>query len=363
MSLRSLADRPVAGAALLGILSVAHGEVEVPGRSEVAHGLAVLEHLSGALVVPDAGGQGVALVGEVLSLSLPCLDGVVQSQLAGVVNQSGGAVVGEHTEGLGLGGGHVVTLSLGVSGDSVELVPAVQLGLNLSGIIGAQDVLGDGAAIDQSGGAALEGDTLDSAVGVGSGLHSVLIGVGEIGDAQSLNVLGELGIGVLQDVVSLSQEHIDLLVVSDIGLVQQSLVQLVLINAAVRGVDDPVDGDAFGNGVVLLEEALELLVPSVDVEDLAFLGGSGFGSGSGSLGSGGSLSLGSLGSSGSAAAATGGQAQNHNQSQQHCHQFFHVFSSLVIVTVIRGSFANFTIYVFIDPFLGYIVYLIVFNVK
>ena len=319
MSLRSLADRPVAGAALLRILSVAHGEVEVPGRSEVAHGLAVLEHLSGALVVPDAGGQGVALVGEVLSLSLPCLDGVVQSQLAGVVNQSGGAVVGEHTEGLGLGGGHVVTLSLGVSGDSVELVPAVQLGLNLSGIIGAQDVLGDGAAIDQSGGAALEGDTLDSAVGVGSGLHSVLIGVGEIGDAQSLNVLGELGIGVLQDVVSLSQEHIDLLVVSDIGLVQQSLVQLVLINAAVRGVDDPVDGDAFGNGIVLLEEALELLVPGVDVEDLAFLGGSGFGGG----GSGGSLSLGGLGSGGSGGTAAGSQTQNHDESQQQGDCFFH----------------------------------------
>ena len=39
---------------------------------------------------------------------------------------------------------------------------------------------------------------------------------------------------------------------------------------------------------------------------------------------------------GSGVAAAGGQAQNHDESQQHSHQFFHVFSSLLFFTGFKG---------------------------
>ena len=203
--------------------------------------------------------------------------------------------------------------------DSLELLPAVELGLDLGGIIGAENVLGDGAAIDQRGGAALEGDALHDAVLIGRSLNGVLVRVGEIVDAESGDVLGEVGVGILLDVVGFGQEQVDLLIVGRGGLVEQGRVQLVLIGVVVARGDDPVDGHAFGNGVVLLKEALELLVPGVDVEDLAF-GGRGLGSGS--LG-GGSLCSGSR----SSLLAAGAERKHHDEGQKHCDELFHFFSS------------------------------------
>ena len=272
MGLRTFADGPVAIAALLGILCVAHGEVVVPGRSKVAHDLAVAEHLGGALVGPDVAGLSVALVGEVLSLLHPGLHSLGNLQVVVGVHPGLVNVVGEYAVGSGLGSGHHVALGLGLRGNIIEFVPVGQGLLDFCGIIGAQDILCDGAAVDQRGGAALEGDTLDDAVGIGSALHGVSIGIGEVGNAQLGDILGEVGAGVLLDVVSFGQEQVHLVVSGGIFLVQQSLVQLFLVSAVVTGGNDPVDGDTFGNGVVLLEEALELLVPGIDVEHLA-LGG------------------------------------------------------------------------------------------
>ena len=131
--------------------------------------------------------------------------------------------------------------------------------------------------------------------------------------------------------VNFQQEHVDLLVGRNIVLIQQRLVQLVLVSAAVVGGDDPVDGDAFGNFVVLLKEALELFVPCVDVEDLAFRGrlfGLGVVVGDRSGGSGGVVS-GSLGFFGLAGTA-GDHGQRHNQHQQHSEQLFHVSFSFFL---------------------------------
>lgn len=76
-----------------------------------------------------------------------------------------------------------------------------------------------------------------------------LLGMGfGILEADGVDAHGGVGVDVLADVVGLGQEHVDLLVVSGIGLVEQGLVQLLLVDAAVAGVDDPVDGHALGHG-------------------------------------------------------------------------------------------------------------------
>ena len=273
--LRAFADRPVAEAALVCVLCVAHGEVEVPGRPEVAHGLALAEHLRGALIGPDIAVLRVAVVGEVLRLLHPGLDGRVDLEVVVRVDPRLGNIVGEDTVGSGLGGGHQIALGLGVSRDSIELVPAVQQLLDLGGIVGAQNVLGDGAAVNQSRRAALEGYALNDAGSIRRSLHGICIGAGEIGHAEGGDVLRDGRLGILLDVVGLSEEQVDLVVCRSVLLIEKSLVELVLIGAIGARGDDPVDGHAFGNGVVLLKEALELFVPGVDVEDLAFLG-SGF---------------------------------------------------------------------------------------
>ena len=337
MCLRAFADRPVAEAALVRVLCVAHGEVEVPGRPEVAHGLAVSEHLCGALIRPDIAVLRVAVVGEVLGLLHPGLDGGIDLEVVVRVDPRLGNVVGEDTVGSSLGSGHQIALGLGISRDSIELVPAVQQFLDLGGIVGAQNVLGDGAAINESCRAALEGDTLDHAGSVGRCLHGVGIGVGEVGHAEGGDVLRDGRLGVLLDVVGLSQEQVDLVVGGSVLLIEQRLVELVLIGAVGARSDDPVNGHAFGNGVILLKEALELFVPGIDVEDLAF-----FGSGllSGFLGFGGFrlavLGLGRLGrfrgSGGCVGFLCGARAaRKHSREHQHCKDqrkiLFHVHSS------------------------------------
>ena len=277
VGLRTLADGPVAGAALFGVLGVAHGEVVVPGGAEEAHGLAVGKHLSSAFVGPDVAGLGVALVGEVFGLLHPFLDGGGHLQVLVGVHPGLRHVVGEHPVGGGFGSGHVIALFLGLGGDFIELGPVGQGLLDFCGVVGAQHVLGDGPAVDEGGGAALEGNALHDAALIGGTLDGVLVGVGEIGDAEGGHVLGAAGVGVLGDVVGFGQEQVDLVVVGSTGLSHQGLVQLFLISAAVTGGNDPVHGHTIGDLVILLEEALEFFVPCVDVENLSFGGGSGGG--------------------------------------------------------------------------------------
>ena len=332
--LRAFANRPIAEAALVRVLCVAHGEVEVPGRPEVAHGLAVSEHLCGALIRPDIAVLRVAVVGEVLGLLHPGLDGGIDLEVVVCVDPRFGNVVGEDTVGSSLGSGHQIALGLGISRDSIELVPAVQQFLDLGGIVGAQNVLGDGAAVNEGRRAALEGDALDHAGRVGRSLHGVGIGVGEVGHAEGGDVLRDGRLGVLLDVVGLSQEQVDLVVGGSVLLIEQGLVELVLIGTVGARSDDPVDSHALGNGVIFLKEALELFVPGIDVENLAFLGSGFFG---GSLfGGGGFFSLGRLGrfrgSGGRVGFLCGARAaRKHCREHQHCKDqrkiLFHVHSS------------------------------------
>ncbi len=184
MGLRTLADGPVAGTALFRVLRVAHGEVEVPRGAEVAHGLAGGEHLGGALVGPNVTVLGVALIGEVFGLFHPRLDILIDLEVVVPVYPGSGDIVGKHPVGGRLRGGHEVTLGGGLFGHGVELVPIGDGGLDLGGIVGAQHVLGNGAAVNHSGGAALEGHALHHAAGVGSRLDRIGIGVGEVGDAE-----------------------------------------------------------------------------------------------------------------------------------------------------------------------------------
>ena len=269
MCRRSFADRPVAGAALLGILRVAHAEVEIPCRSEEAHGLSVLEHLRVLLFVPDACGQRVIILDELIRLVHPGFDLCVKLKLVVRIHPRNAAVVGECAVGFRKGSGHVITLCLGILGSSVELVPAVQLCLHFCGIRGSQDILSDGAAVDQCGRAALEGNTLHDAGSVRCGLDRVLVRVGEIRDAQRGDILRRVSINILQNVISLCEEHIHFIVVGSIFLIQQSFIKLLLISAVVAGGDDPVHGDAVRNLVIFLKESLELFVPGVNIEYLS----------------------------------------------------------------------------------------------
>ena len=160
-----------------------------------------------------------------------------------------------------------------MSCNSCIFVPIGEGFLHFSGVICSENVLRDGTAINQSCRAALEGDTLYTAVSVGCSLHGIIVGIGKVCYAKSFNILCCIGIGVLDDVVGLSKEHIDFFVIGSICLIKQSFIESCLISTAVIRNNDPVYGDAFGNFVVLLKEAFELLVPCVNVEDFAFFCG------------------------------------------------------------------------------------------
>ena len=96
-----------------------------------------------------------------------------KAAVAVCIDPRDGGVVGEGAVGFHEGGGHVVALGFCIGRDSVKLVPRIQHRLYLSRIVGAQHVRGDGAAINQSCGAALEGYALEHAVRIGCGLYGV----------------------------------------------------------------------------------------------------------------------------------------------------------------------------------------------
>src|SRR5699024_2129922 len=151
-----------------------------------------------------------------------------------------------HTEGVGVGGEGEVSLGLELLSGLLEGVPVLDLLADHGGVVGAEDVLGDVAPVDKQTGAALPG---------GAALHAVLVGgrrlgervlVGQVGvrvDAQVGQRHGHVGVGVgvLIHIVGLGQEDVNLVVRRGGGLVQQSFVQFLLVDAVLVGVDDPVD--------------------------------------------------------------------------------------------------------------------------
>ncbi len=144
------------------------------------------------------------------------------------------------------------------------------------------------------GGAALAAVHADDILGV-------LVLTGQIGIGQAdvcLDIQNVIGIHILQCVVSLDQEDIDLVIIGGGVLTQQGLIQLVLVVVVLVGVDGPLDNGAIFQGgggfigsdlrdlgVIVVEAALEFVVPAPDIQHLA-LGGRSIGSGGRSCGRG-----------------------------------------------------------------------------
>ena len=143
------------------------------------------------------------------------------------------------------------------------------------------------------GGAALAAVHADNILGV-------LVLTSQIGIGQAdvcFDIQRVIGIHILQCVVSLDQEDIYLVIIGGGVLIQQGLIQLVLVVVVLVGVDGPLDDgavvqggggligrDLLDLGVIIVETALELIVPAPDVQDLA-AGGKSLGSSRGRSGS------------------------------------------------------------------------------
>ena len=159
----------------------------------------------------------------------------------------------------------------------------------LGGVIGTQHVLGDAAAVSEQAGSCLPGGAALAAIHTDDVL-GVLILLCQIGIGQAdvrLDIQCIIGIHILQGVIRFYQEDVDLVVIGSRFLIQQTFVQLVLIVVVVVGVDGPLDDGAvlqggggligcdFGNfRIVIVEAALELIVPAPDVQGLAACCGS-----------------------------------------------------------------------------------------
>ena len=234
-------------------------------------------------------------------------------------------------------GDDAVALSLQGSSSLIELVPVAGAGADSlsddSGIIGAEDVLGDGTAVDESAAGCLVAQSNDFTVGgTGADIDGVLsdVSLGDVAghiDAQrgvGSCVLGGVALSVLQDESCLSAVQVG----SVSAACCQSLVQSGLVQA-VGGSDDG------GLDLVLLSEVgiqFQIAVDHVgnfigegpQVQNgLAFSGG-GFCSGGLFLGSFSSGSIG-LGFFLGRCATAGDQGQCHGQNQQQSDQFFHLF--------------------------------------
>ena len=201
-----------------------------------------------------------------------------------VFHPGGGDVVGVDPVGVRPAGVHIVAGGFHLLRGLIELVPVGHGGGHGLRIVGAQDRLGDGAAVDQHAGGGLIAQAPDLAVRGPHGVQGVAVLVGDVRvrDAQLGDGHGDVGlrVDIFQRVVGLHQVHVHPLVSGDPVLLQQRLVQLLLVDPVLGGVDVPVDlravfqvGDGFVVGkvvdlrVVGVEFPLELVVPDVDVED------------------------------------------------------------------------------------------------
>ena len=128
------------------------------------------------------------------------------------------------------------------------------------------------------GGAALAAVHADNILGV-------LVLTSQIGIGQAdicFDIQRVIGIHILQCVVSLDQEDIHLVIIGGGVLIQQGLIQLILVVVVLVGVDGPLDNGAIFQGgggfilsdggdlgVIVIEAALELVVPAPDIQHLA----------------------------------------------------------------------------------------------
>ena len=201
---------------------------------------------------------------------------------------SPGATQDVQTEGVGVGREGEVALGLQLFRGGFEGVPVFDFFAHRGRIIGTKDVLRNIPPVDQKARAALPGGAALDPVLVRSGGLGEGVLVGQVGvgvDAQVGQGHGHvgLGVGVFVDVVGLGQEDVHLVVGGAGCLVQQSFIQLLLVDAVLVGVDDPVDlGAVFqgGDGAVGrsaghfringFQTGAELVVPAVDIDHFAF---------------------------------------------------------------------------------------------
>ena len=98
--------------------------------------------------------SGVTGIYQSLGIVYPFLDVVVKVDLA--VNDPGSSnVVGIYTIGIVYGRNRLIAFLLQLSCGCYESVPVSELGLDLSGIIGAEGFLGGFTVVDHNAGAAL----------------------------------------------------------------------------------------------------------------------------------------------------------------------------------------------------------------
>ena len=264
------------------------GEVDAPSGVEEA------EHLTGGaligspLAVPQAGLVVVALVGVLLGLVHPLHQVLVHGN-GGAGDPGRRDVVGEGAVCIVKAGQHLVALGSSLGSYIVELIPVGQVGLHFGGVIGAQHLLGNAAAVcEQTRGSLPSGAAL--AAVHRNDILGVLVLTGQIGIGQAnilLDIQNVVGVHILQSVVSLDQENVDFVIIGSGVLIQQSLVQLVLVVVVLVGVDGPLHGGAVLQGggglvgcdlldlrIVVVEAALELIIPAPDVQHLAAFCGS-----------------------------------------------------------------------------------------
>ena len=263
------------------------GEVDAPSGVEEAENLAGRALIGGPLVAPQAGLVVVAVIGVGLGLIDPVHN--VGVDLDGrAVHPTGGHIVGEGAVGIIVAGEHLVALGSGLLSHIVELIPIAQRGLNLGRVIGAQHILGDGAAVGKQARGCLPCGALLHAIH-GNDVLGVLVLILEVIIGQAdilLDIQRIFGIHIFQRVVRLDQEDVDLVIGSGAVLLEQGLVQLILVVVVIVGVDGPLYGDTViqrrgglvgGNlldaGVIVVEAGLEFIVPAPDVQDLALLCG------------------------------------------------------------------------------------------
>ena len=259
------------------------GEVDAPSGVEEAEDLAFRTLIGRPGVIPEPGLVVVALVGEFLGLLDPLHQ--VRVNLDGrAVHPRSGNVVGEGAVAVVVAGEHLVALFGGLRGDLVELIPIAQAGLHLGGIVRAEHILGDGAAIGEQTRSRLPSNALEHAVGRRDILRVLILAVQiAVGQADvGADIQRVRRIHIFERVVGLDEEHVDLVVIGGGFLREERFVQLILVVVVGVRVDRPLDDGAVVQGcgglvfrnfldfrIVGIEAGLEFVVPAPDVQHAA----------------------------------------------------------------------------------------------
>ena len=262
-----------------------HREVEEPCRPKVAeHITGILEEALRPVIAPQLSSGGLASVYSSLGIIDPCLDVVIQNNLA-VLHPRSGNIVGVYTIGIVNGRSHLVAGLCHLRGGLVVGCPILNSFLNVSRIIGAKNFLRDLTVVDQSGGAGLPGRSTDHAVRilddilcVGVLLCKVILIDSQLSHGhRNIRIL----INILQSVVSLDQEDINLIVRRSVNIAGKNAVKVVLICVVIRRSDGPDNInitdlavrliDCFISRIMIRNTILELFVPDLDIQDLALI--------------------------------------------------------------------------------------------